>query len=95
VEPLLMVCDNIIGSSVCPHEERSQINGRRNIGTRCLQLAIWNTMYPRLKNCNVALEIEESYKFNMFDLKQSDKLFEIGYNTTMKKMPEILEKEKR
>lgn len=92
VEPLLKVCDKIIGSSVCPHEERTKVNGRRNVVSRCLQLAIWNKVQPRLKQCNVVLEIDESYRFNMFDLKQSDALFEIGYNATMNRMPEILKK---
>jgi NTE family protein len=87
-----MVCDKIIGSSVCPHEERTSIKGLRNVGSRCLQLAIWNTVLPRLKECNIALEIEESYQFNMFDLKQSDKLFDIGYNSVISRLPEIRNK---
>ncbi|GBF21593.1 hypothetical protein C21_03779 [Arenibacter sp. NBRC 103722] len=64
----------------------------RNIGSRCLQLAIWNTVRPRLKLCNVALEIEKSYPFSMFDLKISDELFAIGYETTMDRMSEIKRK---
>lgn len=92
VEPLLTVCDKIIGSSVSPHEERMELKGMRNIGSRCLQLAIWNTVRPRLKLCNVALEIERSYPFSLFDLKKSDELFAIGYETTMDRMSEIQRK---
>ncbi|WP_149276331.1 patatin-like phospholipase family protein [Pareuzebyella sediminis] len=92
VEPLLKVCDKIIGSSVSPHEEQMELKGMRNIGTRCLQLAIWNTVLPRLKHCNVALEIERSYSYRLFDLKKSDELFTIGYETTMARMPEIKRK---
>ncbi|HCO82839.1 MAG TPA: Patatin [Arenibacter sp.] len=92
VEPLLTLCEKIIGSSVSPHEERMELKGMRNIGSRCLQLAIWNTVRPRLKLCNVALEIEKSYPFSMFDLKKSDELFAIGYETTMDRMSEIKRK---
>ena len=56
------------------------------------KLAIWNTVRPRLKLCNVALEIEKSYPFSMFDLKKSDELFAIGYETTMDRMSEIKRK---
>lgn len=91
IEPLLTRCDFVIGSSVCPHEERYDIQGRRNIGSRCIQLAIWNTVYPRLKQCNLALEIEESYRFNMFEIKEAKRLFEIGYESTLKKISKLME----
>ena len=91
MEPLVASCDTVIGSSVCPHEERYDIRGRRNVGSRCFQLAIWNTVYPRLKQCDLALEIEDSYRFNMFDIKESKTLFEIGYESTLKKIPKLME----
>ena len=91
IEPLMASCDTVIGSSVCPHEERYDIQGRRNVGSRCFQLAIWNTVYPRLKQCDLALEIEDSYRFNMFDIKESKTLFEIGYESTLKKIPKLME----
>ena len=92
VEVLMTYCDKIIGSSVCPHEERLNIKGLRHIGERCLQLAIYNTVKPRLQFCDVPLEITKSYNFSMFDFKKSDELFEIGYETTMDKVAEIKKK---
>lgn len=89
VEPLLKSCDKIIGVSLCPHEMRNEIEGWRNIGIRCLQLAIWNTVQPRLLQCNVALEIEDSFGYGMFNLKKSEELVKIGYETTMKSMDSI------
>ena len=61
---------------------RYDIQGIRNVGSRCFQLAIWNTVYPRLKECDLALEIEDSYSFNMFEIKESKTLFKIGYEST-------------
>lgn len=92
IEPLLQRCDKIIGVSLCPHEKRSEVIGWRNIGNRCFQLAIWNNMQHRLLQCNLAIEIIDSYKYGMFDIKKSEELFKIGYETTLSKLPEILKK---
>lgn len=89
VEPLLKSYDKIIGVSLCPHEIRNEIEGWRNVGIRCLQLAIWNTVQSRLLQCDVALEIEDSFGYGMFNLKKSVELFNIGYETTMKSMYSI------
>ncbi len=92
VEILMTYCDKIIGSSVCPHEERSDIKGFRHIGERCLQLAIYNTVKPRLPFCDIALEITDAYGYSMFDFKKSDALFEIGYDAAMDQMENIKKK---
>lgn len=89
VEPLLKHCEKIIGISVCPHEVKNEIRGFRNVAQRCFQLAIWETMQHRFNHCNIALEIKESYRYGMFDVKKSDELFEIGYETTMESMDSI------
>lgn len=92
VEPLLKNCEKIIGVSVCPHETRTDVVGIRNMAERCLQLAIWGTMQHRFKQCNVAIEIEKSFRYSMFDVKKSEELFDIGYEATMSRMYEIKEK---
>tara|TARA_R100000406_G_scaffold95844_1_gene91381 strand:- start:1445 stop:2209 length:765 start_codon:yes stop_codon:yes gene_type:complete len=95
VEPLLLNCDKVIGVSVCPHETRDDIRGIRNVAERCMQLAIWGTMQHRFNQCNVAIEIEKSFKFGMFDVKKSEELFEIGYEVTIQQINEIKEKLKK
>lgn len=92
VEPLLKQCEKVIGISVCPHEIRNEIIGIRNIAERCLQLAIWGTMQHRLNQCNIAIEIEKSFKYGMFDVKKSQELFDIGYEATIKRIEEIKQK---
>ena len=86
VEPLLYSVRKIIGVNLCPHEFRGNIVGWRDIGLRCFQLAIWNTVQSRLSKCDVALEIEDSFKYGMFNLKKSENLFKIGYDTAMYEM---------
>lgn len=92
VEPLLTHCEKVIGISVCPHETRNEVKGLRNVAERCLQLAIWGTMQHRFNQCNVALEIEKSFRYGLFDVKKSDQLFDIGYEATMQKIEEIKHK---
>ncbi|WP_179022184.1 patatin-like phospholipase family protein [Winogradskyella forsetii] len=92
VEPLLLNCEKIIGISVCPHETRNDIRGIKNLAERCLQLAIWGTMQHRFNQCNIALEIEKSFQYGMFDAKKSEELFKIGYEATMQQMDEIKQK---
>tara|TARA_R110000868_G_scaffold404509_1_gene682769 strand:+ start:7207 stop:7971 length:765 start_codon:yes stop_codon:yes gene_type:complete len=92
IEPLLLNCEKVIGISVCPHETRNEVKGIKNIAERCLQLAIWGTMQHRFNQCNIALEIEKSFNYGMFDVKSSDELFDIGYEATMHRIDEIKEK---
>ena len=89
IEPLLETADKIIGVSLCPHEVRNDIVGWKNVGIRCLQLGIFNTVQSRLLQCHVALEIEDSFGYGMFNLKKSEELAAIGYETTMKSMDSI------
>ncbi len=92
IEPLLKNARKIIGVNLCPHELRSNIVGWRNVGLRCLQLAIYNTVQTRLSKCDVALEIVDSFKYGMFNLKKSEDLFKIGYDTAMNQMESIKRK---
>lgn len=92
VEHLLKTSRKIIGVNLCPHELRSNIVGWKDVGLRCLQLAIWNTVQSRLCKCDIALEIEDSFKYGMFNLKKSEDLFKIGYDTAMKQMESIKQK---
>ena len=90
IEPLLNVCEKTIGISVCTHLFKQEIKGLKQISERCIQLAIWNTIQDRFKLCDISIEIDKSFSYSMFSLKNSDELFKIGYDTTMAKMDSIL-----
>lgn len=92
IEPLLENCNKTIGISVCTHLFKQEIKGLKQISERCIQLAIWNTMQERFKSCDIAIEIDKSFEYSMFSLKNTDKLFKIGYETTLERIPEILNK---
>lgn len=89
VEPLLNTTDKIIGVNLCPHEERLNIIGWQDVAVRCIQLAIWNTVQSRICKCDIVLEIEDSSKYGIFNLKKSEDFFNMGYETAMNTMDNI------
>lgn len=90
IEPLQNRGMKIMGVSICPHEELKQVKGIREISERVFQLNVWSNTEHRLKQCDVALEVEDSFTYGMFDVKKSEELFKIGYECAIQKMPEIL-----
>lgn len=90
IEPLLETTDKIIGVSVNEHEQKDTFKGRLKVTERCLQLAVWNTVQDRIKKCDVAIEFDKHFKFSMFSIQKSQELFDLGYNTALEKMGEIL-----
>jgi len=92
IESLQIYCDKIIGVSVCPHTYKERVEGVKDIAERVFHLSVWNTMEHRLKQCDVAIEIKDAFSFGIFDLKQSPKLFQIGYSTTINNIANIKSK---
>ncbi len=90
IEPLQDRGMKIMGVSICPHEELETIKGIREISERVFQLNVWSNTEHRLKQCDVALEVEDSFTYGMFDVNKSEELFKIGYDCAMKQMPRIL-----
>ncbi|SCY18190.1 NTE family protein [Nonlabens sp. Hel1_33_55] len=91
VEPLMNRGMKTMGVSICPHEELETIKGIREISERVFQLNVWSNTEHRLRQCDVALEVEDSFTYGMFDVKKSEELFKIGYDCAMKQMPQIIE----
>ncbi len=82
IEPLLPLCDRIIGSHVNKLYNQQVVNpvGKTNILEKCFHLAIAGTVESRLQQCTLYLE-PDLHRFNMFDVKKADEIFEIGYTT--------------
>lgn len=91
-EPLKEICDVIIGSYVNKIEQG--ISDRsffktKNILDRCFHLAIANTAYSKANDCDVFIEVP-LHGFDMFDVKQADKIFEMGYQTALQHKEKLL-----
>ncbi|WKD85048.1 putative NTE family protein [Polaribacter huanghezhanensis] len=89
IEPLKEKKLKIIGVNVCPNDFRKEIIGIMAIAERVSQMSIWGNIAPRIAQCDVAIELEQSYKYSMFDLKKSQELFDIGYEATLLKIKDI------
>ena len=90
VEPLQAKRLKIIGVSVCPNNTKERIVGAKAVAERVFQMSIWDNIAPRLKQCDVSLELEKSFTYGLFDFKNPEELYNIGYESAMKKMDEIL-----
>lgn len=90
IEPLQHRDMQLMGVSICPHEELKTIKGIREISERVFQLNVWSNTEYRLSQCDVALEVEDSFSYGMFDVNKSEELFKIGYDCAIQQMPQII-----
>ncbi len=85
-EPLLKLCDYVIGSYVNKAEDGVG-NGTPfktiNLLDRCFHLAIANSVYSKVNKCDVFIE-SPLHKYDMYDVSNADKIFEIGYQAACK-----------
>jgi len=92
-EPLKDICDVIIGSYVNKIEKgigNHSFFKTKNILDRCFHLAIANTAYSKVKDCDVFIEVP-LHGYDMFDVKLADKMFDIGYQTALLHKEKLLE----
>jgi NTE family protein len=93
VEPLLDICDYIIGSHVNKLEDLKEGNNKLTkiaILERSFHMAIASNVYLRARHCNLLLEPGMD-DFGLFDMKNVDTIFEIGYKHALKQKNKIAE----
>ena len=93
VEPLIGFCDSIIGMHVNKMKELINTPAKLSklaITERCFHISIASSVYLKSKQCDLFIE-PDLHSFGMFDVKQADKIFEIGYNATIKHKDQLLE----
>lgn len=91
VAPLLPHSDYIIGVNVIPHVKTASKNIQSIIGvaTRCFELSILSNTNASIDMCDVLIEPRRVHAFNIFQFNQYEKLFDIGYQAAMDKIPQI------
>jgi NTE family protein len=89
IEPLLGRCYPIIGVNVSPIQPRSDLDGMLTVGYRTFDLVMWGNVVNRLKQCDVVLQ-PDADDFNLFDLSAADQIYQLGYDSAMAKMDDIL-----
>ncbi|HLZ86448.1 MAG TPA: patatin-like phospholipase family protein [Puia sp.] len=82
VEALIPHCDYIIGSHVnrldSPMPPARSLH-KSHILERCFHLAIAGSVYEKAAQCDVFLDHPDLADFGMFDSKEADHLFDLGY----------------
>ncbi|MFM9910294.1 MAG: patatin-like phospholipase family protein [Chitinophagaceae bacterium] len=92
VEPLISICDRIIGSYVNKIDDGFGAGGvyrTADMIDRCFHLAISNSVYSKVDKCDVFIE-SALHKYDMYDVKQADKIFDIGYKTALEHKEKII-----
>ena len=93
VSPIREKSKIIIAVNLIPRKElmNGEVNTISGIANRSFNLAAINTIQPELKFCDVIIEPESLYHYSRFNFTNIKEMHEIGYEETMKMMPQIKE----
>ncbi|MEQ9300167.1 MAG: patatin-like phospholipase family protein [Cyclobacteriaceae bacterium] len=84
VEPLIVNCDRIIGVHTNPIDAKNMPTNMKAVFERTMMMTINYNVYARKNKCDVFIEPKELCKFNVFDFKKAQEIFDIGYDHTIK-----------
>lgn len=87
-------CDCIIGVSLVPQLPalNSHLRNMVDIASRCFNLSVLNNIKPELQFCDIVIEPPAIGNYSRFNLSEIDKMYEIGYEETIKMMPQICDR---
>tara|TARA_R110000744_G_scaffold80970_2_gene159121 strand:+ start:1927 stop:2700 length:774 start_codon:yes stop_codon:yes gene_type:complete len=90
IEPLLSRCDNIIGSYVNPLKsiKLKDLKHSYNVVDRAYKIKSVSDSMAKFKQCDLVISPEALSTFATFDMRYIDAIFDIGYNSTIKKLNE-------
>ena len=93
IEPLVSICDKIIGSHVNKLDSVTDINFRFSkvaIIERSFHMAIANSVYTKAHQCDIFIEPKLD-RFGLINMKDAGAIFEIGYKTALQEKDKLLE----
>jgi NTE family protein len=83
VEPLMGVCDKIIGVHVNPVGIKEKSIPVTRVLERCFHMAISNTIAAKAHLCDVFIEPPELSGYGVFETEKSGEMMEIGYRNAI------------
>ncbi len=89
IEAIEGKCDHIIASHVNPFMEIENPGSIFKILERTFHLAIKENTDSKIKKCTLFIEPQKLLKYKIFDFTKAPKLFDIGYEETMKHLTQI------
>lgn len=92
VGPLLQATDFIIGSNLMPYGALPPADTGTvvNIVWRCFDLAVMSNSQSGASLCDIVLETSVLNSYTIFSVNKLREMHDVGYNDTVKRMPEIL-----
>ncbi len=92
VYPLLGLCDVILGVYVSPITpiEAHALNNALAVSQRAYEIAVYHASLRRFHYCSLVLFPENLRQFGLFDVRNREEIFEIGYRAVQKRREEIL-----
>ncbi len=87
-------CDIVIGVNLVPQIPvvDSELKTVFGIGGRCFDIAALNNIKPELSSCDIVIEPSEISRYSRFSLSNIDKMYQIGYEETIKNISVIQDK---
>lgn len=82
VEPLLPLCEDVIGVNVNPVSEAKRFSSFRNYADRVMHLAVRANVQPNIQKCDVYIEPPGLMDYHLFKVSSARHIFEIGYKHT-------------
>jgi NTE family protein len=89
IEPLLSICDKIIGVNVNSISQNFEQIHMKDMLDRSFHIAMKGAIQEKIKSCDVLIEPEDMSRFGMFDLSKLDEIYHEGYNCAKRLSNEI------
>ena len=93
-QPLRDICNTVIGINVLPNSNFAQekLKGWKNVGMRFGALVVLANTFESIKQADIFIEPQRLQYYPLFSVKKADEMYQLGYEETMKLMPEIMAK---
>jgi NTE family protein len=73
-------CKKIIGVHINPIHPESKFNNLFQIASRTFHLSVHSTIMDSTGKCDLFIEPDKLYEYEMFETKKADELFQVGYD---------------
>jgi len=84
-------CDVLIGVNVNHNGYEDQISGIKAVAERTFRLAMSQNVRASLTKCDFIIDPPETRKYNTFDFKKADEIFQVGFKETEKRILEMFD----
>lgn len=93
IKPLQKNCKKIIAINISPIEEKDNLNSILKVAARTFELCVNSRAQMIKPKCSLYIEPENIGRYDLFDIKKADELFNLGYEhtrqlLTSKKLPD-------